>query len=79
MARSTHRDTELAQRSSDGIEVTLVWVQENGEDEAVVTVYDARKGEYFEIRTESHLALEVYYHPFAYRDYTTIDHPRIAA
>jgi hypothetical protein len=36
---STHTGTELAHRSSDGMDVTLVWVQEDrrdGEDRVVV-------------------------------------------
>jgi hypothetical protein len=64
---ATHTRTELAHRSSDGMDATLVWVQEDGEDKAVVCVCDWREGAYFEIPAEPHLALDVYYHPFAYR------------
>jgi hypothetical protein len=64
---STHTPTELAHRSSEGLEVTLVWVRHGGEDQAVVCVCDTREGAYFEIATEPFLALDVYYHPFAYR------------
>lgn len=78
---STATRTELAQRTSDGIDVTLVWVHGDDEDKAVVCAYDSRDGSYFEIPTERHLALEVYYHPFAYRDFSTIDYQdsRLAA
>jgi hypothetical protein len=69
---STHTRRELAHRSSDGMDVTLIWVQGDGEDQAVVCVCDRREGAYFEIPTERHLALEVYYHPFAYRDFSTV-------
>ena len=70
--QSTTRQTELAQRSSDGIEVTLVWVHGNGEDSVVVTVHDSGDGSSFEIPAEPHLALDVYYHPFAYRSFDTL-------
>jgi len=72
--QSTTKRTELAQRTSDGLEVTLVWVHGDGEDAAVVGVYDSRGEAYFEIPAERHLALDVYYHPFAYRDFATVDY-----
>ena len=64
--------SELAQRTSDGIEVTLVWVHDDGEDRVVVTVYDSRNGSFFEIPADGHLALDVYYHPFAYWYFGTV-------
>jgi hypothetical protein len=56
-------------------------VHEGDEDRAVVCVCDRREGAYFEIPTEPYLALDVYYHPFAYRDFSTVDHEdsRLAA
>ena len=69
---STHTEAELAHRSSDGLDVTLVWVREDGEDKAVVCVCDRREGAYFEIPAEPHLAVDVYYHPFAYRDFSAV-------
>jgi hypothetical protein len=71
---STHTRKELAHRSSDGMDVTLIWVHCDGEDAAVVCVCDGRDGSYFEIPAEPYLALEVYYHPFAYRDFSTVDY-----
>lgn len=68
--QSTTQRTELAQRTSNGLEVTLVWVHGNGEDRTVVSVYDGREGRSFEIPAERHLALDVYYHPFAYADFS---------
>jgi hypothetical protein len=65
---------ELAHRSSDGMDVTLIWVQSDGEDQAVVCVCDTREGAYFEIPTQGYLALEVYYHPFTYRDFSSVDY-----
>jgi hypothetical protein len=63
--------TEFAHRSSAGIDVSLVWL--DGGDRAVVRVCDEREGAYFEIPTEPHLALDVYYHPFFYRDFSRIE------
>jgi hypothetical protein len=68
---------ELAQRSGDGVEVTLVWVRRGGVDTTLVCVSDYREGAYFEIPAEAHLALDVYYHPFAYRDFSTVDYEDI--
>jgi hypothetical protein len=65
--------TELAQRSSEGLDVTLVWMQDDDEDKTVVCVSDWRDGAYFEIPAEPSLALDVYYHPFAYRDFCSVD------
>jgi hypothetical protein len=69
---STPKRTELARRTSDGIEVTLVWVYGDGEDRVVVTVDDSRDGSSFEIPAKPHLALDVYHHPFAYWDLGTV-------
>ena len=73
--------TELAHRSSAGIEVTLLRVQRGDSDEALVCVCDLRDGAYFEISPEPYLALDVYYHPFFYRDFSTLDYldSRLAA
>jgi len=65
---STSTGRELASRSGDGLDVTLVWARRDGNDELVVTVTDHREQEYFEIPAEPARALEVYHHPFAYRD-----------
>ena len=47
--QSTITRTELANRSSNGVEVTLIWGQHDGIDELVVCVSDTRAGAYFEI------------------------------
>jgi len=68
--------TELAHRSCDGLDVTLLWApakKGRGDDRVVVCVCDRRQGAYFEIRPEPRLALDVYYHPYAYRDLSTVD------
>ena len=69
----TNTRTELAHRSNAGVDVTLVWVRGDGAEETLVCVRDHREGSYFEIPTEAYLALDVYYHPFAYRDFNTVD------
>jgi hypothetical protein len=73
--------TELAHRSSAGVDVRLVWVRGDAANETVVCVCDRREGTYFEIPAEPSLALDVYYHPFAYRDFSTVDYEgsRLAA
>ena len=59
--------TELAQRTNGGIDVTLFWEQRDSVDSVIVSVSDRETGASFEIAAEPQLALEVYYHPFAYR------------
>ena len=72
---------ELAHRSSAGIDVSLFWTRANGRDNAVVSVCDRREGTYFEILADPGRALEVYYHPFAFRDFSIVDYQdaRLAA
>ena len=57
---------ELARRSSAGVDVTLYWHPTL--DELIVCVCDERQGDYFEIRPQRYLALDVYQHPYAYAD-----------
>ena len=73
--------TELAHRTGDGIDVTLVWIRGSDNDATIVCVCDRREGAYFEILAEPELALDVYWHPFAYRDFSTLDYSdsRLAA
>jgi hypothetical protein len=64
MSRSERR--ELAHRSSAGVDVTLYWHPTL--DELIVSVRDKRYCAHFEIRPQRYLALDVYYHPYAYVD-----------
>jgi hypothetical protein len=64
MSRSKRQ--ELAHRSSAGVDVTLYWHPTL--DELTVSVRDERHGAHFEIRPQRYLALDVYYHPYAYAD-----------
>lgn len=61
---------ELAQRMSKGVEVTLSWKPET--DELLVRVCDQKHETCFEIRPERYLALDVYYHPYAYLDFNEL-------
>jgi hypothetical protein len=66
-SQSTSMWTDLANRTNDGLNVTLVWAKRDGRDEVLVRVTDFREGDYFEIPAEPARALDVYNHPFAYR------------
>jgi hypothetical protein len=57
---------ELARRSSADVDVTLYWYPVL--DELVVSVRDKRDCAHLEIRPERGVALDVYYHPYAYAD-----------
>ena len=63
---SESKRRELARRSGAGVDVTLYWHPTL--DELLVRVYDKRHGAHFEIRPQRYLALDVYYHPYAYAD-----------
>jgi hypothetical protein len=65
------KPVELADRSGDGVDVSLVWLPASGSraEHIVICVSDRRDGTYFEIDVEPYLALEVFYHPFVYRDF----------
>jgi hypothetical protein len=65
---------ELAERSGSGIEARLVWSRRAAVDQLFVCVRDRLEDAYFEIPVEPHVALEVYYHPFVYRDFSTVDY-----
>jgi hypothetical protein len=57
-------ETELAQRESDGIAVTLLW--HTLTNALTVAVRDRRTGEAFDLAAEKWNALDVFHHPFAY-------------
>jgi hypothetical protein len=65
LANAESERRELACRSSAGFEVTLYWHPTL--DELIVSVHE-RHGAHFEIRPQRSLALDVYYHPYAYAD-----------
>ena len=75
----TQPPRELAYRTGDGIEVALFWQPDD--DELSVCVCDQRRGAYFVVRPEPHLALDVFYHPYSYVDASDVHYEdeRLAA
>jgi hypothetical protein len=62
---SRHDPIELDSRTSEGIEVRLLW--HGAENRVTVTAFDARSGELLEIAVRDHeRALDVFHHPYAY-------------
>ncbi|HET8977365.1 MAG TPA: hypothetical protein VFN87_04355 [Solirubrobacteraceae bacterium] len=55
---------ELDHRTSDGIDVTLLWNPVT--DQVLVSVYDRRTGEMFELPVAGADALSAFQHPYAY-------------
>jgi hypothetical protein len=55
---------ELASRTSDGVEVTLLWWP--AEDRLTVCVVDTKLGDAFELEVEGERPLDVFYHPYAH-------------
>jgi hypothetical protein len=63
---TSHHDTiELDSRTTDGIEVRLLW--HSAEDRVTVTARDVPSGELVEVAVRDHeRALDVFHHPYAY-------------
>jgi hypothetical protein len=62
---STDTTIELDSRTTDGIEVRLLW--HRAEDRVTVTATDTRSGEVLEVAVREHeSALDVFHHPYAY-------------
>jgi hypothetical protein len=55
---------ELAHRTSDGIEVTLLWSQAT--NRIAIAVLDTRSGEALEFEVDGGAALDAFNHPYAY-------------
>lgn len=64
MASRAMRQRELAYRSSDGVEVVLLWHELT--NDVTVCVSDRHTGAYFEIAAAPEHALDVFDHPYAY-------------
>jgi hypothetical protein len=63
-AGTTSEVKELAQRESDGIEVTLLWSP--ADSSLTVVCADGRTGDWFALAVEPATALDVFDHPYAY-------------
>ena len=55
---------ELCSRSSDGIEVALLWTP--GTEELNVTVVDLRSNESLQLPVGTRNAMHVFHHPYSY-------------
>jgi hypothetical protein len=73
MTTTLTRRTELAHRTSDGIEVYLFWNEPT--NLVTVSVLDARTDEGFELEVDGHHALDAFNHPYVYNEWRT-DHAR---
>jgi hypothetical protein len=74
----THFTRELDSRTSDGIEVRLLWSQNDGH--VTVAVTDSKTGEEFELPVpDGERALEVFRHPYAFAARRPRRHVPIAA
>jgi hypothetical protein len=61
----THIPRELDRRTGDGIEVRLLWCQDDGR--VTVAVSDTKSGVAFQLPVrEGERALDVFHHPYAY-------------
>ncbi len=61
----THITRELDRRTRNGIEVRLLWCQNDGH--ITVAVTDIKTGEAFEVPVrEDERALDVFHHPYAF-------------
>lgn len=56
--------TELARRTSDHIDVSLLWDRDR--DDLFVLVEDLQTGDRWSLHAARERALDTYYHPFAY-------------
>jgi hypothetical protein len=66
---------ELESRTTDGIEVRLLW--HRAESRVTVTASDGRSGEVVEVAVRDHeRALDVFHHPYAYAAFHGVE-PRI--
>ena len=63
MSTSTRR-TELAHRTSDGIDIYLFWNEPTSR--VTVCVLDGRSDDGFELELDGWQALDAFNHPFAY-------------
>ena len=64
MSYPDHTWTELADRTTDRLEVTLLWSRSSAR--VKVTVSDSKLGDRFELHVARADALAAFHHPFAY-------------
>jgi hypothetical protein len=61
---ASKRTQELDFRSSDGLEVSLLWDAETSR--VTVSVFDTKTGDDFELQVAGHEAMDAFHHPYAY-------------
>jgi hypothetical protein len=61
---ATNERRELAQRTSDGIEVTLLWTKST--NVITIAVIDTRSAVVLEFEVDGTAALDAFNHPYAY-------------
>lgn len=62
---------ELAHRTTDGIEVTLLWSKAS--DQITIAVVDTRSDEALEFNVDGGAALDAFNHPYAYAAAVGVD------
>jgi hypothetical protein len=63
---------ELDHRTSDGLEVSLLWRRRD--DCVTIRVLDSRTGDAFELAAGDDGPLDVFYHPYAYAAHRGIEY-----
>jgi hypothetical protein len=63
---------ELDYRSTDGVEVWLLWSKKT--NRLTVAVRDERSGDRFELAVDSDSALDAFHHPYAYAAFHGVDY-----
>jgi hypothetical protein len=63
---------ELAHRTSDGLEVSLLWRRRD--NRVTVSVLDSRTGDTFELAAGDDSPLDVFYHPYAYAAHRGVEY-----
>ena len=67
---------ELAHRSTDGIDVTLLWTQSS--NVVTIAVIDSHSGEELEFEVDGRYALDAFNHPYAYAATGRVHSPQVA-
>jgi len=71
MTIATEQRSELAHRSTDGIEVALFWSRAT--NQITIKLIDARLDERLEFEVARHKALDAFRHPYAYAPGQALD------
>jgi hypothetical protein len=61
---ASKKTQELDYRTTDGLEVTLLWQPER--NAVAVKVYDAKTGDDFDLDVDPVDAMDAFHHPYAY-------------